>query len=378
MRKHHLKVYTFILALLMVFPAAISTYGQTTKPSGMSLPEFIKGMGLSKDKLEKTMNLTRDFLTQLQEANLELTNLMSPPISNSTLDPKAKEKIAQLKQRFGLKMNKYHADLESTIGQAKALQVADKIHKIIPQVLIEGMNMPGISRSDKTAKETPTPQTAKVNTIVKNTAGVNTKIANNTPVTTNTTTFTNKAANNIPITTDKTTAANKADTTITATTNNGPQEIPLGNSLNDPNSSSSNLDLQIVGNSNSSSNNGKGMDGMDGMMGMMGMMGGMMGNMGNMGNMNNNQSMNGMELINRQLVIQLLSTNAMIVQMLAALSNQAGNGNLSNQLQPIYQILANQASLVQMLYSNLNTGTTITGQSGVGNSGNNSGSKMGM
>jgi hypothetical protein len=149
-----------------------------------------------------------------------------------------------------------------------------------------------------------------------------------------------------------------ADPLLIEVANNRPQEVPLDSTPDKPNSSAtsptSNLDLEIVDNSNSSSNSMQEMKGMD-MMGMMSMMGGMMGNMGNMSNMNNNTTTNGMDTVNRQLLIQLLSTNAAVVQMLAALSGQANNNeNLTYQLQPIYQMLASQSSLIQMLYSNLN------------------------
>lgn len=143
------------------------------------------------------------------------------------------------------------------------------------------------------------------------------------------------------------------------------QGVPLGAAPTDPSntSGSSNLDLQISGNTNtsSSSSGGGGMDkmemtGMDmgGMMGMMDKMGmGGMGNMNNTNNSNNMSNMNGGQMngANPMVLSQLQASNMMIMQMLTSLSSQP-NGSNQAQIQALYQILANQNALIQMMYSN--------------------------
>lgn len=81
-------------------------------------------------------------------------------------------------------------------------------------------------------------------------------------------------------------------------------------------------------------------------------------NMPNMSSVPNMSGMGiaGMDGINRQILIQLQSSNVMLLQMLTNLSSQAGNGNWQNQIQLIYQILANQSVLLQMLTNRLNNG----------------------
>lgn len=147
---------------------------------------------------------------------------------------------------------------------------------------------------------------------------------------------------------------------------NAPKELPLGSTpTTDPGStgSSSNLDLQISGNSNNSSGGGE-MGGMDQMMGMMGM-DGMMG----MNNMNNS-GMNGMNNggtngVNPAVLNQLQASNSMILQMLSSISSQPNNNILQPQIQVLYQMLANQTALIQMLYSN----SMNMQQAGMGNMG---------
>lgn len=148
---------------------------------------------------------------------------------------------------------------------------------------------------------------------------------------------------------------------------------------------SSNLDLQISGNSNSTShqNGMKSMmemanmmmqqkTAMDSMMNMMNMgmnMGStMMNQMMGMDNMMmgmNNGSMSGSGGIDPNIIAQIQANNAMLSQMLLLLTNQTKDGNLQTQLQAITQLLASQATLIQML----NKGSMNMNQTGSGNSG---------
>jgi hypothetical protein len=362
MRKNDFSMYTLLLIFGLVFGNGIITYAQAAESSATSLPKYIKAMGLSTGKMEQALKLTRDFLSQLQDANLELTKIMIPSESGSQSTPKAKEKLAWLKRSFGVQMKKYHANLEKLVGTARALRIAEKIHVIVPQVLIEELKMPGMNQNGKISKKTaPTP------TALANVTPTSKILTGGAKVKTILTGLTSSAPD-IPAAMNSNTATTPLVTPAPTLMNNGPQEIPLGNlpgDLTNPVGTTSSsgaaglpgalpdLDLQIVGNSNSASGHDHGNgDGMNGMDAMMSMMSGMMGNMGNMSTTNNNQAVNGLDLINRQLVLQYLANNASIIQMLATLSYQEGKENLPLLLQPIYQLLANQATLIQILYAN--------------------------
>jgi hypothetical protein len=103
-----------------------------------------------------------------------------------------------------------------------------------------------------------------------------------------------------------------------------------------------------------------------------------MAGMNSMQGINNMQGTNqtNMDMVNRQILTQLQSYNAMLLQMLATIShNQTNTGNLQAVMQPVYQIITNQSFLIQMLYSNLNN---ISLNMGNGNSGSNSMGSMAM
>lgn len=167
----------------------------------------------------------------------------------------------------------------------------------------------------------------------------------------------------------------------------GPNEVPLGTTPTTPGggTGSSNLDLQMPTNSNSSMSGGGEMAMMNQMMGMdkmmMGNMAGTMGmdkmmmgnmNMNNMNNMNNgqmNMSGSGSADANSGVLTQLQASNAMIMQMLTTLSSQPNNANTQAQFQLLNQILANQTVLIQMLNNNSMNMSSSQNNSGKGSMG---------
>lgn len=187
------------------------------------------------------------------------------------------------------------------------------------------------------------------------------------------------------------------DINIPVPNSNTVKEVPLGSTSATPSSTTdpNNLDLQIAGNTNSSSGMNSDMD----MMSMMSsMMGGMMGNMGNSGNMNNSGGMGMMGMmggmggmnntsnmnnmpntnanINGPILAQLQASNGTILQLISSLSNQPANANVQTQLNSLYQLLANHTAIIQMLLTNTGSTTAASSMSNMNNT--SSMSSMGM
>lgn len=202
-----------------------------------------------------------------------------------------------------------------------------------------------------------------------------------------------------------------ADKNITPPAGNGIKEAPLGSVPVTPSGTTTlaanSLDLQIAGNTNSTSTGmdameqSMGMDAMEksmdmdmmnmasntminmsnmsnsnsmnnsGMMGMMGMMDGM-GNMANTNNTNNMAAMNN----NGPVLAQLQTSNAAILQLIASLSAQPSNANQQAQLNSLYQMLSIQNTLIQTVLTNSGNAATATNTNSMSNGNGMSG--MGM
>ncbi|HEX3045661.1 MAG TPA: hypothetical protein VHY08_12960 [Bacillota bacterium] len=303
----------FILTFMVViFGVGVMAQTNTSAPNFASeLSSVINGLGLPQDKYETSVKLTTGFLAKLQNANQELTQLMTSQVTGSQtagsqqstgtqLDPKSMEKIIVVQREFGIKLEEYKLDLGDAIGESNATKITEKVQQIIPKVLLQNSQIAAADHSSHSGMTgmsgmpTPTPQV------------------------------------------------------------NGPAEVPLGGT-------SSNS-----GNSNTGTMFGMSMPGMNTTPGMNNMPG-----MTMPGMTPNNTTGTGNDAVNKQILVQLQTSNSMLIQMLSIISAQLNSENLKAQLQPIYQMIANQSTLIQMLYNNLSAGTMNSG------SGNSTGSGMG-
>jgi hypothetical protein len=144
---------------------------------------------------------------------------------------------------------------------------------------------------------------------------------------------------------------------IAAGNHSGHNGADMSNMTNMPNMSAQDNSKQQTANTTQSANNTQGMNNMSG------------------ANTMPSMNQNNLELVNHQILIQIQSYNAMLMQMLATINKQNNNGNLQAALQPIYQMITNQSYLIQMLYSNLNNSATNTNN---GSNSNNGMGSMGM
>lgn len=347
-----LTVLSLVMILTMLMATSVAALPANSSGNNTP-PGLVAGMGLTPDQTEKTSQLIKKFMGQIQESNTKLTNLL---LSGPSNDPKTDEKISFAQRDFGLKRERFQLDLTDLIGAEKSQQITAKIDLVIPKALISGGELLlGSHSGHPNGNENPP-----------------------------------------------------------TNTNNSLKETPLGSTPVDPGTSQTpNLDLQITGNSSTSGTSGgdhshgggdQKTGGMEQMMA--GMMGGMnnmssasntansstpntsnMANMPNtngasnspsptnMSNMSNMQPMagTGFDTVNRQILVHLQSINTMLIQLLATSSNQ---GATQGQLQPIYQLLAQQSAFIQMLYSNvnaaagaINTSSPSTGAAGSSNMG---------
>ncbi len=341
MRSMGMGRFTWVLVIVLLTGGMAGAFAQSAPSGGGGEAAKVVGeMGLPAEKATAALALVDGFLGQMQQSGKDLLAFLSPKTPEQLLDPQVSTRIEQLQKSFALKLERFHLDLADIAGEEMATKVAARFKAIVPQVLI------GDGKTDPPQHASPAHPAAPA-------VAAPAAVAQAAP----------------PVTS----APGK------------PQEVPLGSGGT---AALPSLDLQVTGNTGGGASGQMGgmMDMMSSMMSMMGGKGGMAsdpnGGMSGMSNapsaasmpgMNNNAAMGSMPgtgastaggaaAPDAALSSQLLSTNALLTQLLSMLSSQPG-GITPAQLQTVNQLLANQATLLQLLLKNTG-GTAATGATG--------------
>lgn len=283
------KIITLVIVLSLIIVTLGSVAAQTVSANpapDFSLIYLINGMDLPKDQFDKTVKLTKKFMTQIQRSDAAIAKMTTAKGNNFLTNPNTFERVTVMQHQFLDNIKTYHIDLVNVIGPEKAMKIFQNVYHTVPVYLLSQ----------------------------------------------------------------------------TAMTENNPTAVPLTVTKNDEKMGihpEINAELE------------KGMHGI--MMGRMGTMGPSM-NMNSMP-MPQNQPMNGSKPdgLKQQILLQLQTSNTILVQMVNVLSTQPTTVTVQNQIQTIKQILANQSALIQMVTTNINTNSASMGQdntAGSDNSGN--------
>ncbi len=310
-----MKVISRTMAIISVIAALTGTMlsGQT---SGVNtdLVSLLNGSGLTPGQKETVLDLTKKILTEIGNAGKEITEILTVPDPNSKAS--ADERIAVIQKRFGIKLETYGLDLADAIGEANASKVKENIRGIIPQVLLAASEIASASHGSM--------QGMNMETSVPGTTGADAMSGMGNAG--NVAAIGSASMNTMPgMTTGNATAGNATGNTIP------------GMNMNTPG---------LTGNTGTGSMQGTNMQ-------------------NGMGMQNANGKMP--DPVNNQMLIQLLSYNTMLVQMLYSIQAKDTTGNTGSYLQPIFQLINNQTSLIQMLMTNNNSSASgSSGMAGMG------------